>query len=539
MNIIEKKNVTDVLVIGAGASGAAFSWSLAEAGINVICLEQGAEVNPKNYPATKDDWEIYKQTEFHPDPNVRKLSHDYPLNNDETDIIPVMYNAIGGSTIIWMAHFPSLHPSDFKVKSLDGIAEDWPISYEKLEKYYDINDKMVGVSGLNGDTAYPKKSPRTTRPLPLGKLGNKIVKGFNNLGWHWWPSDSAIISEPYDKREECNSAGTCGIGCIRRAKASADVTYWPKALYKGAEIYENARVREIIVGKDGLATGAEYYDENGNINFQAARIVVLACNGIGTPRLLLNSKSNLFPNGLANSSGLVGKNLMFHPVTSVTGIFDENLESFKGPPACLLYSHQFYETDSSRDFLRGFGFQITRGVGPVSTAIGNFGHEKIPWGTNHRKTFLEHYGHTITIGVHGEDLPEEHNQISLDPYLHDSDGIPAPKINYKLGDNSKDLLKYGNKRAEELLEASGAKNIITNTLAPGENGCHLMGTARMGIKKNKSVVNEYGRSHDVKNMYIIDGSVFVTAGAVNPTSTIQAFALHVADYIKNNSNNIF
>ena len=437
-----------------------------------------------------------------------------------------MYNAIGGSTIIWMAHFPRLHPSDFKVKSLDGIAEDWPISYDELEKYYEINDKIVGVSGLNGDTAYPNKSPRTTRPLPLGKLGNKIVKGFNNLGWHWWPSDSAIISEQYDGREECNGGGTCGIGCIRRAKASADVTYWPKALYKGAEIYENSRVREIIVGKDGLATGAEYYDENGNLQQQNAKLVVVACNGVGTPRLLLNSSSSIFPDGLANSSGLVGKNLMFHPYAAVTGFFDEFVGGYMGPQGISIISQEFYETDLSRGFVRGYSFQATaKGPGPRGAA------NAIAWGERHHDAFESKYGRTATIVVIGEDLPEEINTVTLDPALTDSDGIPAPKITYRMSDNSLKMMDHGVKKAEELLKASGAIR-ITNTPLMRVAGWHLMGTARMGLDPSKSVVNEKGQSHDVKNLFIVDGSVFVTGAAVNPTSTIQAVALYIADQIK-------
>lgn len=533
MYINKKQEIIDVLVIGAGASGAAFTWSIAEAGISTICLEQGPEINPKKYPVYKQDWELSLNEQYNPDPNIRKLYQDYPINNNNSDIIPVMYNAIGGSTIIWMAHFPRLHPSDFRVKTLDGVAENWPITYKTLEKYYEINDKIMGVSGLNGDTAYPKKEPRTTKPLPFGKIGEIVSKGFDKLGWHWWPSDSAIISQPFDSREECNSGGTCGIGCVRRAKASVDVTYWPKALYKGAEIYDNSRVKNIIIGKDGLAKGVEYFDDNGTINFQAAKIVVLACNGIGTPRLLLNSTSNLFPDGLANSSGMIGKNLMFHPVSSVTGFFENDLEGYKGPPGCLIYSHEFYETDKSRDFLRGFGIQVNRGAGPLSTAIGNFGYDKIPWGKNHRKEFFERYGKTITLGIHAEDLPELSNSVTLDPYLVDSNGIPAPKINYKISENTKKILEYGNNRGSELMEACKAKRIIVNPLAPGTNGCHLMGTTRMGKNKNTSVVNKFGKTHDVNNLYIIDGSVFVTAGAVNPTSTIQAFALYVANHIKN------
>ena len=297
------RDVVDVLVIGAGASGGAFSWSLAEASFDVMCLDQGDWVDPTSYPALQDDWELHRQAEFNAEPNVRGLPEDYPVNDADSPIAPLMYNAVGGSTIHWNAHFPRLHPSDFKVRSLDGVAEDWPVTYRQLEPFFDLNDRMVEVSGITGDTAYPPKSPRQTRPVPLGKLGRTIVKGFDRLGWHWWPSDCAIVTEAYDGRSACNNCGPCEFGCTRGAKASADVTYWPKALARGATLRTQARVREISVNRDGLADGAVYYDADGREGKQKARVVVLACNGIGTPRLLLNSTSASSPTAWPTAAG--------------------------------------------------------------------------------------------------------------------------------------------------------------------------------------------------------------------------------------------
>ncbi len=527
----------DVLIIGAGASGAAVAWRLAGAGIDVMCLEQGGEMDPTQYPGAQDDWEIHRQTDFHPDPNVRRLPQDYPVDVAESAVDVFMYNAIGGSTIIWSAHFPRLHPSDFRVRTLDGVAADWPVNYEQLEPYYDLNDGMMGIAGMTDDTAYPPKSRRQTKPLPLGKVGNKIAAGFNNLGWHWWPSDSAVLSEPYDGRGACIGAGSCDLGCSQRAKASTDVTYWPKALIHGAVLRDRARVREITVGKDGLADGAIYYDSDGQVHHQRARIVVLACNGIGTPRLLLNSTSYRFPDGLANGSGMVGRNLMFHPIGLVTGIFDEELEGYKGQLACNIFSHEFYETDLSRGFVRGVGFQVLRSLGPVSTAVGGFDGHVVPWGDRHRKAFSDRFGHTISMAVVCEDLPDPENRVTLDPDLTDSDGIPAPKIHYKLSENSFKALDYGSARGTEVMQAAGATRMLVNRHARG-SGFHLMGTARMGEDPRNSVVDAHGRAHDVKNLFIVDGSIFVTAASVNPTSTIQALALYIADYIKNNSRHL-
>jgi choline dehydrogenase-like flavoprotein len=532
-----ESDMVDVLVIGAGASGGAFTWSLSNSGINVMCLDQGGWINPDTYPTTKNDWEIHGYTDFSPDPNVRQLPQDYPVNDTESDVTPLMYNAVGGSTIHWSAHLPRFHPSDFRVKSLDGVAEDWPITYDQLEPFFDLNDQMIGVAGMTGDTAYPPKSPRQTPPIPLGKLGNTIVKGFDELGWHWWPSDSAILTKEYDGRSACNNCGPCFLGCTTRAKASTDVTYWPKSLANGALLKTYARVKEISVGKDGLVDGVIYYDVNNQIQKQKARIVVIAANGVGTPRLLLNSKSGLFPDGLANHSGMVGKNLMFHPFATVTGVFSENLESYKGPIGCSVLSHEFYETDPSRDFVRGYGLQVVRSSGPVHTAVGGIGGHTIPWGESHHGIFSERFGKTISVGVMGEDLPEECNQVLLDKNLTDSDSIPAAKVIYRMSNNSLKMVDHGIARAGELLEASGANQVLVNPLLK-PSGWHLMGTTTMGTNPNQSVVNDWGRCHDVKNLFIIDSSIFVTGAAVNPTTTIQALALYIADKFKQHSRHL-
>jgi len=533
----ERHERVDVLVIGAGASGAALTWRLSQAGIHVMCLEQGGWIDPQTYPSVRDEWELHRQGDFNPDPNMRGLSVDYPVNNTESPIAPLMYNAVGGSTIHWSAHFPRFRPSDFRLRTLDGVADDWPMTYAELEPFFDLNDRMMGVAGVTGDPAYPPKSPRQTPPIPLGTLGDTMVRGFEKLGWHWWPSDSAILTRPYDGRHACNNCGPCDIGCVQRAKASTDITYWPKALAQGAVLKTQARVREITVRKDGLADGVLYYDADGRIQEQKAQVVVVACNGIGTPRLLLNSRSSLFPDGLANGSGLVGRNLMFHPYAMVTGVFDESLEGYKGPNGCSIISQEFYETDLSRGFVRGYSFQVVRGTGPVSTALGGIVRQRVPWGAMHRQVFDMRFDKTITIAVIGEDLPEPHNQVVLDPHLTDSDGIPAPKVIYTLSDNSRKMMEHGMARAAEALQAAGAYEIQANPLLRPA-GWHLMGTARMGTHLRNSVVDAHGRCHDVKNLFIIDGSILVTGGAVNPTSTIQALALYIAEYMQQNARHL-
>ncbi len=530
------QDTVDVLIIGAGASGAAVAWSLAETRMRIVCLEQGEWPNPARYPSTGMDWEARAMTEFGFNPNRRANSADYPINEDNSPIKIANYNGVGGGTVLYAGHFPRFHPSDFRVRSLDGVADDWPIDYATLAPYYGENDRMMGISGLAGDPAYPPKMPMMP-PVPLGKAGTKLAKAFNALGWHWWPSDSAVATTDYDGRAKCINLGHCLHGCAQGAKASTDVTYWPHAIRAGVELRTRCRVREIATDGQGRASGVVYYDRDGKECFQAAEVVILACNGIGTPRILLNSTSARFPNGLANTSGLVGKNLMFHPYAAINGIFEEPLDGHRGPSNCI-WSQEFYETDPKRDFVRGYTFEISRGRGPLVTALTGMSTGRIPWGEDHHRAFRRMFDRITSMVAICEDLPEMHNTVTLDPVLKDAHGIPAPKLDYTLSENSRRMLNHGIERGTEVMKAAGAYDVITQ--APIEfGGWHLMGTARMGTDPDRSVVNEWGRSHDVKNLFIVDGSLFVTSAGVNPTSTIQALALYVADNIKKRLANLF
>ena len=532
----------DVLIIGAGASGAAIAWSLLETRMRILCLEQGPHLMHNDFPSLEENYELARYGKFSCDPNVRRLSQDYPINVEDSCITPVNYNAVGGSTINFLGHWPRMRPSDFYTKSLDNVAEDWPVDYQRLAPFYDMNDQITGVSGLPGNPAYPEYAPPLP-PIPIGRLGQTLAKGFNEMGWHWWPSDVAILSADRDGRQKCVNAGTCDLGCAAGAKGGTNFTYWPQLQNTNVELRTGCRVREILVDqRTGFTTGVLYHGPDGQVHEQNAEMVVVACNGVGTPRLLLNSKSKLFPEGLANRSGLVGKNLMFHPLTGVTGVFDKPMKGHEGPMACSILSQEFYETDPSRDFVRGYGLYSGRSTTPMTYALGGYGiDDPIPWGAEHRELMDNIYPYLAGLTVVTEDLPEEHNCVTLDPDLTDSDGIPAPKISYRLSENTRKMLRHGEARATEILHAAGAKKILSK--ADGKvwwrAGWHQMGTCRMGDDPARSVVNGWGRSHDVKNLFIVDGSIFVTSGAVNPTSTIQALALYVGDSIKTNIENLF
>ena len=320
----------DVLIIGSGASGAAVAWSLADTRMRILCLEQGDWMKSTDFPSNGRDWEARRYTDFDISPNRRGRDTDYPVNDDNSPMKIANFNGVGGGTLIYTAHWPRMHPSDFKVKSLDGVADDWPIDYWALERFYDENDRMMGVSGLAGDPGVPPRNPPMP-PIPLGRTGTHYARAMNRLGWHWWPSDTTIATTAYEGRAPCINLGHCTPGCAQGAKASTDITYWPLAIRAGVELRTRCRVREITTNEHGMASGAIYYDAEGREQFQPAEVVIVACNGVGTPRLLLNSASARFPDGLANSSGLVGRNLMLHPWPVISGYVDEELDGGRAP----------------------------------------------------------------------------------------------------------------------------------------------------------------------------------------------------------------
>ncbi len=522
-------DIADVVIIGAGASGAAFAWSMAETRMRIVCLEQGDWNDPATFPARRRDAEARNGGDWAISPNRRQLATDYPIHEEGSCIKVANFNGVGGGTVLYGAHTPRFHPSDFRVKSLDGIADDWPIDYATLAPFYDINDRMMGISGLAGDPAYPPKTVPMP-PLPMGRASETVGRGFNKLGWHWWPSDSTIASVEYEGRPPCINLGLCTAGCAQGAKGSTDITYWPAAIRAGVELRTRCRVREITLDDNGMANGAVYYDAEGREHFQPAHIVVLASNGIGTPRLLLNSKSQRCPNGLANSSNQVGRNLMFHPYVSIWGWFNEELDGERGPDNAM-WSHEFYETDRARGFVRGFIWEFSRGSGTAATAIEGVDSGAIPWGAGHHAAYRSRHRRGTGLGAILEDLPDPNNRVTLDPVLRDSNGIPAPRIAYALNENSRRMIDFAIARGTEVLKAAGAIEVESEGPLP-YGGWHLMGTARMGTDPRTSVVNEWGRAHDVKNLFIIDGSLFVTSAGVNPTPTIQALALYIAEQMK-------
>jgi choline dehydrogenase-like flavoprotein len=516
-----KLDPVDIVVVGAGMGGAAFCARLSERAprLHIVCLERGGWVDPQAMPAWRRDWQRATIGAWATSPNLRlqaaarSPSADYAIDDSGSPIKPLMWNGVGGSTINWAAHFPRLHPSDFRTKALDGVGDDWPFGYADLEPYYDLNDAAMGVSGRAGDPAYPPKPARAMPPVALGRLGMTAARGFDALGWHWWPVDAAINSVPHGGRAACNYCGPCQQGCVNRAKASADVTYWPKAIANGVELRPHCIVQKVTI-EAGRATGVVYRDAEGHEVTQPASCVVVAGNGIGTARLLLASGVN---------SPALGRHLMFHPAAYVRGMFKEELDGPVGPIGCAIYSHEFYETDERRGFKRGVHLQVTRENIPLMQAL----RLEPAWGRDAQRLLREEFRHSIAILVLAEDLPEAHNRVSLTDRT-EADGLPGVRLDYTLSEHSRRSLDFGLDRAEEVLRAAGAHRAVRLPLAP-LTGWHLLSTARMGSDTATSVTDASGRCHAVPNLLVADGSLFPTVGAVNPASTIGALALKIAD----------
>jgi choline dehydrogenase-like flavoprotein len=510
----------DVAVIGAGAAGLAFAWAVAAPGLRVVVLEAGGHIDQRVAPSLGADWELALQTRFNANPNLRRGPADYPVDDSQSEIRPAIFAAVGGSTMRWGAHFPRFRPSDFRMRSLDGVGRDWPLSYHDLEPYYEVNDRMMGVSGLAGDPANPPRAARSAPPLPLCPATRRLAAGFDRLGWHWWPSDAAILSAPRAGRDGCNGCGPCGVGCPRHARASADIAYLPAAQVRGVELRAGAVVTALHMARgDGRVTGLSYVARNGPKRLDCAE-VVLAGNALGSARLL---------QGRIDDPRL-GRGLMMHPTAIVTGLFPEPLKGWRGPFAASIVSQEFYETDPARGFLRGFQMQALREQGPLITALGGYG-TRLPWGRDHAAAFAASFGRSLALTVTCDDLPEEDNRIEMHPTRTDRHGLPVPRLIYRRGSNTRAMLSFGIARASEALRAAGAREIRVTALSRNA-GFHLMGTAPMGATAREGVTDPDGRLHGVENLSIVDASVFATAAAVNPTPTLQAIALRAGARMK-------
>ncbi len=512
-----------VLVVGAGPSGGVLARRLTEAGVRVVCLEQGDWPDPDAYPGASPEAELLASRRWSSVPSLRNAPADYPVDVSASDMGIVNFNGVGGGTVLFNAQWPRLRPDDLRVRSLEGDADDWPITYEELRPFYEETDRQFGVSGLGGNPAYPPGADPPLPPLPIGTLGLRVARAHHRLGWHWWPAANAILSAPWRGRRPCVQRGACGSGCNEGAKGSADVTHWRAVVAGGGTVITGARVRRIVLDGRGRAAGALWVDREGREHLQRADVVVLAANAIGTARLLLASADAARPDGVANASGLVGTRLMLHPLATVVGLFDGPADGWRAHNGALIQSMAFAGSDPSRGFRGGSTWGLGTAAGPFRAAFAPDGAGV--WGSGHHAHVRSRLGRLAQWAVLCEDRPEARNRVVLDPDRADADGVPGVRLEYRLSEDSRRMLAWMGERAAESLQAAGAHTV--EVASPVANG-HFLGTARMGDDPSGSVVDRWCVSHDVPNLLVVDGSVFVTAGSANPTSTIAALALRAA-----------
>jgi len=528
----------DFVLVGAGASGGIIAKELSAAGFRVLALEQGPYLKEQNFE--HDELKYVRQwavsNNYKRQPNTFRSSEKEKAKTQPAIIYGRM---VGGGSVIYSANYWRFHEIDFVERSrLGPIAgtgfADWPITYAELEPYYTKAEWELGISGLAGSSPFdpPRSKPYPLPPLPIKSSGALAERGARKLGWHAFPAPMAILSERYQGRSACFHCGFCQyFGCEARAKSSTLTTVIRDAEKTGrCEIRPNSYVRKIEIDKAGRVTGVIYFDESGREVFQKAKAVVLCANGAETPRLLLLSKSNLFPKGLANSSGKVGKYLMFNGSASARALFEHPLNEFKSVVVSRVI-HDFYECDPRRGFYGGGGIDTRYVSYPINFALQGLPPDAPRWGAEFKRLLKETYTHTLGALSHTTSLPLETNNISLDPDVKDAWGLPAVRVTYKDHPDDLRMMKFLQDRSVELLEAAGASKVWTRPVKEQTFAFHLLGTCRMGNDPKDSVVNKYHRAHDAPNLFICDGSSLVTSGRGQPTCTIQALAYRASEHI--------
>jgi choline dehydrogenase-like flavoprotein len=510
-------DVVDVCIVGTGAGGGVLAQRLARGGLSVVALEAG-------------DWHDSERDMVSDEAGSGRMYWNDLRITGGTEPLELGANnsgrGVGGSTVHYAGFCPRLHPSDFRVRSLDGVAADWPIGYDELEPFYEDMEREYPVSG---PARYPWGRPHgyPYAPLQAGTAGQVLIEGCVRLGIPVVAGGPvAIPSGAMGRRPHCIMRGFCLLGCKVGAKSSTLVSHIPDAVAHGAEIRTAAMAFAVELDREGRASGVRYHRTlaSGSVvdEFQRARLVIVAGYAIESPRLLLASASSRSPDGLANSSGLVGRYLMAQAGPVVWGRFEREIRQYKAPPACAI-SEAFYETDPRNDFVRGYALQT---VAPLPIAMahliadvdGAYGEDLLRQ--------MRDYNHYAAIGVLGEILPNERNRVTLHPTERDQFGDPVPFVEFNLFDNDRSLMAAGIERARQVLAAAGA----TETWAV-RRYAHLVGTNRMGFSPTDSVVDRWCRTWDVPNLFVCDGSVLPTQGSSNPALTISALAARTARWI--------
>ncbi len=532
----------DFVIVGSGAAGGVVAKELSTAGFRVVVLEQGPWRTEQDF--VHDEIKIFNQSWLSNDhavsPNTFR-AHE----RDKAQVRPAVFygRGVGGTSVHFSGNFWRFREIDFVEASRKGTVAgtgftDWPITYQDLEPYYTKVDWEIGVAGGPGPFDPPRSKPYPMPPHPPKSTGVLLERGAAKLGWTAFPAPMAIASAPLPGRGACIQCGLClGFGCEVRAKSSSLVSVIPVAVATGrCEIRPDSYVRKIETDDAGRATGVKYFDAHKTEFFQRARAVVVCANGAETPRLLLNSQSKRFPHGLANSSGVVGTHLMFNGAGNSVGVFEHEVNGFKGLVASRIV-WDLYELDPALGLVGGGGFDFRFGLTPIQFAEGDGLPPDAPrWGREYKRLLARNYTRTLECYGHTSSLPVPTNTITLDPKVKDAWGVPAIRVTYQDHPQDMKLFKYFADRSEELLKAAGAVQTWQRPVESQSVSVHLLGTCRMGNDPNTSVVDKFNRAHDVRNLFIVDGSSLVTCGRGQPTMTIQALAFRagerIADFAK-------
>jgi choline dehydrogenase-like flavoprotein len=531
---VAKDAIKDVCVIGTGAAGGVWIEACTRAGLEVVALERGPLLGPMDFAKHDELSNVYKNDGFAP-----KWRDTLRESEDESARVgrsSMLAQCVGGGTAHWGSHSWRFREDEFALLSTEGPVEganvaNWPIRYAELAPYYDRAERRIGLAGLAGANPFepPREQPYPNPPHPPRLATRALERGAKALGQHPFPIPLAINSQPYQGRGVCLNGGQCSnFGCPTQAKASTLSIHIPAALATGRlELRADTRVTELVVGKQGRIVAARTIDGQGNEGEVRARSFVLAAGSLGSAQLLLQSRSARFPHGLANDSGLVGRNLMFHIFSYVGFELPEPSMGALGPNGMVAIDDH-HPSDASRGFIRGAVISEAAEPGPLWAAFkapDYLGQTTGAWGKP-LKDYLRRYPHLGALISIGEDLPQLDNRIDLDPDHVDEHGIALPRITHRAHPNDLALARYFEDRMEQIALASGATRAWSYPefgRIKGGTG-HLLGTCRMGEDASTSVVDRDCRSHEVPNLYVPDGSCFPTSGGYNPTLTIFANA---------------
>ena len=510
---IDFNDDSPVVIIGSGAGGGTLANELCQKGIKVVVLEAGALQSSASF--INDEWKSFGQIAWL-DP--RTTSGTWRVAKDFSGLPAWVCKTVGGTTTHWAGASLRLQAHEFKVRTTYGDMKganlmDWPVTLEELTPYYARAEDKMGVTRTNGIPGLPGNNNFKVLHAGATKLGYKEVHTGN----------MAINSHARDGRGPCMQLGFCFQGCKSGAKWSTLYTELPKAEDTGnMDLRPQSHVSRIEHDEKGKVTGVVYFDKDGKEQRQKARVVCVAGNSIETPRLLLLSASSMFKDGLANSSGQVGRNYMRHLTGSVYAMFKNPVHMYRGTTMAGIIRDEAVH-DTKRGFAGGYELETLALGLPFMAAFLNPG----GWGSEFTE-YMDNYTHLAGMWIVGEDMPRETNRVTLNPSVKDKWGNAAPNVHYDDHDNDIAMREHAFRQGQRVYEAAGA---IKSFRTPPYPSTHNLGTCRMGASAKDSVCNAYGQTHDVSNLFISDGSQFTTGGAENPTLTIVTLAIRQAEYI--------